>query len=58
MPTTLSQATDRDTGENKKIDFKVTEVKYENADSLIETVRTSFEAVTTQQKDRYVGIIQ
>lgn len=58
MPATLSQATDRDSGENAVIDFKVAEVKYENAYSQNETVRTIFEAVTTQQKDRYVGIIQ
>ncbi|KAG7273226.1 hypothetical protein CRUP_031533, partial [Coryphaenoides rupestris] len=51
-------ATDRDTGQYKVINFKVSEVKYENTDSVIETFRTTFEAVTTQQKDRYVGIIQ
>ncbi|CAL8270234.1 unnamed protein product [Boreogadus saida] len=51
-------ATDRDSGINKEIKFKVTEVKYEDTNSQIEDFRTIFEAVTTQQKDFYVGIIQ
>ncbi|CAL8305135.1 unnamed protein product [Arctogadus glacialis] len=51
-------ATDRDSGINKEIVFKVTEVKYEDTNSQIEAFRTIFEAVTTQQKDFYVGIIQ
>ncbi|XP_059918726.1 cadherin-related family member 2 isoform X3 [Gadus macrocephalus] len=51
-------ATDRDSGINKEIKFKVTEVKYEDTNSQIEDFRTIFEAVTTQQQDFYVGIIQ
>ncbi|XP_030224733.1 cadherin-related family member 2 isoform X2 [Gadus morhua] len=51
-------ATDRDSGINKEIEFKVTKVKYEDTNSQIEDFRTIFEAVTTQQKDFYVGIIQ
>ncbi|XP_056456376.1 cadherin-related family member 2 isoform X2 [Gadus chalcogrammus] len=51
-------ATDRDSGINKEIEFKVTAVKYEDTNSQIVDFRTIFEAVTTQQKDFYVGIIQ
>ncbi|CAL8263655.1 unnamed protein product [Lota lota] len=51
-------ATDRDSGINKAIEFKVTEVKYEDTNFQISVIRTIFEAVTTQQKDFYVGIIQ
>ena len=36
----------------------MTEVKYEDPDSKISGNDTIFEAVTTQQKDFYVGIIQ
>ena len=49
---------DRDSGINKEIVFKVAEVKYVNTDSEISPSKTIFDAVTTQQNDFYVGIIQ
>lgn len=52
------QATDRDTGINRQIDFKVTQVKFEEDNGDVSDKRNVFEAVTTQQKDVYVGIIQ
>ncbi|XP_037315940.2 cadherin-related family member 2 isoform X2 [Pungitius pungitius] len=51
-------ATDRDSGINRQIDFKVTEVQFRNDNNQTSTMRILFEAVTTQQKDVYVGIIQ
>lgn len=53
-----SQATDRDSGVNRQIDFKVTEVQFRNQNNQTSTMRILFDAVTTQQKDVYVGIIQ
>lgn len=53
-----SQATDRDSGINRQINFKVTGVKFENTNNQTNTMRLVFEAVTTQQQDTYVGIIQ
>lgn len=53
-----SQATDRDSGINRQIDFKVTGVKFEDTNNKTNDMRMLFEAVTTQQKDIYVGIIQ
>ncbi|KAG7518021.1 cadherin-related family member 2 [Solea senegalensis] len=51
-------ATDRDTAEkNRQIDFKVTSVKFKDNNHTSDT-RMLFEAITTQQKDVYVGIIQ
>ncbi|KAG8004170.1 Cadherin-related family member 2 [Nibea albiflora] len=51
-------ATDRDSGINRQIEFKVTAVQFVNTDNVTNEMRTPFEAVTTQQKDIYVGIIQ
>ncbi|KAJ3580680.1 hypothetical protein NHX12_034266 [Muraenolepis orangiensis] len=51
-------ATDHDTGINKVIQFQVTEVKFQDTNSQISPTRTIFEAVTTQQRGLYVGIIQ
>ncbi|XP_047441441.1 cadherin-related family member 2 [Mugil cephalus] len=51
-------ATDRDTGENKQIEFKVTGVQFHHTNNQTTNMRTLFEAVTTQQNDIYVGIIQ
>eukprot|EP00064_Thunnus_orientalis_P004155 superscaffoldBa00000370_g4166 len=51
-------ATDRDSGVNKQIEFKVTSVLFENTMNQTTTQRMLFEAVTTQQRDVYVGIIQ
>lgn len=52
------QATDRDSGINAQIDFKVTAVQFVDTSNVISNMRMLFEAVTTQQKDIYVGIIQ
>ncbi|XP_038556212.1 cadherin-related family member 2 isoform X1 [Micropterus salmoides] len=51
-------ATDRDSGINRQIEFKVTTVQFEETNNHTSNMRTMFEAVTTQQKDIYVGIIQ
>ncbi|XP_013127193.2 cadherin-related family member 2 isoform X2 [Oreochromis niloticus] len=51
-------ATDRDSGINSQIEFKVTDVKFQNTNNQISNKGALFEAVTTQQNDRYVGIIQ
>ncbi|TMS17331.1 Cadherin-related family member 2 [Larimichthys crocea] len=51
-------ATDRDSAINRQIEFKVTKVQFVNTDNVTSDMRTPFEAVTTQQKDIYVGIIQ
>ncbi|XP_070693422.1 cadherin-related family member 2 [Pempheris klunzingeri] len=51
-------ATDRDTGVNSEIKFKVVTVHFEDTNNHTENWRVLFEAVTTQQKDIYVGIIQ
>ncbi|XP_072251400.1 cadherin-related family member 2 [Leuresthes tenuis] len=51
-------ATDRDTGENGVIDFKVTAVQFENTNGETNIIRLVFEAFTSQQMDSYVGIIQ
>lgn len=54
-----SQATDRDTGVHGQIDFKVTSVQFRDDNNNKTTnMRLLFEAVTTQQRDLYVGIIQ
>lgn len=49
---------DRDTGVNKQMEFKVTAVLFRDANNQTNTMRILFEAITTQQKDFYVGIIQ
>ncbi|XP_035524592.1 cadherin-related family member 2 isoform X2 [Morone saxatilis] len=51
-------ATDRDSGINRQIEFKVTAVQFEDINNRTTNMRILFEAVTTQQKDIYVGIIQ
>ncbi|XP_028271478.1 cadherin-related family member 2 isoform X2 [Parambassis ranga] len=51
-------AVDRDSGVNRQIEFKVTAVQFEDTNNHTSNMRTLFEAVTTQQKDIYVGIIQ
>lgn len=51
-------ATDRDSGIFRQIDFEVTEVKFKDNNNHTEGIRVPFEAVTTQQKDIYIGIIQ
>ncbi|MED6236271.1 hypothetical protein ATANTOWER_006811, partial [Ataeniobius toweri] len=52
-------ASDQDSGVNRQISFKVSSVQFEN--SVTNTTKPMgmlFEAVTTQQQDIYVGIIQ
>ncbi|XP_077589784.1 cadherin-related family member 2 [Stigmatopora nigra] len=51
-------ATDRDTGINAQLDFKVSDVKFEDIFNQTSDRLMLFEVVTTQQKDIYVGIIQ
>ncbi|KAG7241836.1 hypothetical protein INR49_024806 [Caranx melampygus] len=51
-------ATDRDTGINRKIEFRVTKVQFQDNNNQTSNMRMLFEAVTTQQNDIYVGIIQ
>ncbi|XP_078117590.1 cadherin-related family member 2 [Sander vitreus] len=51
-------ATDRDSGINRQIDFKVTAVQFKDNNNQITDMKMLFDAVTTQQKDIYVGIIQ
>ncbi|XP_074530782.1 cadherin-related family member 2-like [Halichoeres trimaculatus] len=51
-------ATDRDFGINRQIEFEVTKVQFKNSNNQTEGMKLLFEAVTTQQNDVYVGIIQ
>ncbi|XP_060935794.1 cadherin-related family member 2 [Limanda limanda] len=51
-------AIDGDSGVNRQIDFKVELVQFEDTSNRTTGMRMLFEAVTTQQKDIYVGIIQ
>ncbi|XP_039976001.1 cadherin-related family member 2 isoform X2 [Xiphias gladius] len=51
-------AIDRDSDINREIDFKVTAVQFEDTNNHTTNMRMLFEAVTTQQKDIFVGIIQ
>ncbi|KAM4621884.1 cadherin-related family member 2 [Polymixia lowei] len=51
-------AMDRDSGINKQIEFKVTKVEFHDINNHTSGMRTLFEAVTTQQREIYVGIIQ
>uniref|UniRef100_UPI0037E78288 cadherin-related family member 2 n=1 Tax=Semicossyphus pulcher TaxID=241346 RepID=UPI0037E78288 len=51
-------AIDRDSGINRQIEFKVEKVKFAGVNNQTSPMRILFEAVTTQQKDVYVGIIQ
>lgn len=52
------QATDDDAGINRQIEFKVEKVRFQDNNNQIDGKRMLFEAVTTQQNDVYVGIIQ
>lgn len=52
------QATDRDSGINRQINFQVTRVQFMDINGVISAMRNVFEAITTQQKDVYIGIIQ
>ncbi|XP_054890595.1 cadherin-related family member 2 isoform X2 [Poeciliopsis prolifica] len=53
-------ASDKDSGENRVIKFNVDKVQFENrlTNTTSDTPRILFEAVTTQQQNIYVGIIQ
>ncbi|KAM7389525.1 hypothetical protein PAMP_023498 [Pampus punctatissimus] len=51
-------AIDLDSGVNRQIEFKVTQVHFEDINNHTSDMGMLFEAVTTQQKDIYVGIIQ
>ncbi|CAJ1058170.1 cadherin-related family member 2 [Xyrichtys novacula] len=51
-------ASDRDSGIHRQIEFKVTAVQFKDSNNETTPMRTLFEAVTTQQNDIYVGIIQ
>lgn len=51
-------ATDKDTGAHSVIEFKVTQVQFKNTNDVTTTMTLLFEAITTLQKDIYVGIIQ
>ncbi|XP_051929177.1 cadherin-related family member 2 [Hippocampus zosterae] len=51
-------AMDRDTEIHALLEFQVSEVKFEDANKNTSITRSLFEAVTTQQKDIYIGIIQ
>ncbi|XP_061540968.1 cadherin-related family member 2 isoform X2 [Phycodurus eques] len=52
------KASDHDTGINAQLEFKVSAVRYEDINNQTSSERFLFEAVTTQQKDSYIGIIQ
>ncbi|XP_071313789.1 cadherin-related family member 2 [Trachinotus anak] len=51
-------AIDRDSGINSQIVFQVTTVQFQDTNNQTTEMRMMFEAITTQQKDIYVGIIQ
>ncbi|XP_072288454.1 cadherin-related family member 2 [Eucyclogobius newberryi] len=51
-------AIDRDSGANGQIDFQVSKVQFQDQNDKITDMRMQFTAITTQQKDLYVGIIQ
>ncbi|KAM6952110.1 cadherin-related family member 2 [Lycodopsis pacificus] len=51
-------ATDRDSGINRQIEFKVAAVQFRDTNNQTGNTKIVFEAVTTQQKDIYIGIIQ
>ncbi|CAN9514812.1 unnamed protein product [Ophioblennius macclurei] len=58
--TSVAQVTavDRDSAVNREIEFKVTKIQFKDLNDVVTDMRMLFEAVTTQQKDTYVGIIQ
>ncbi|CAL9707262.1 unnamed protein product [Knipowitschia caucasica] len=51
-------ATDKDSGKNGQIEFKVSKVEYKNLNGDISKKDNLFEATTTLQNEIYVGIIQ
>uniref|UniRef100_A0A3P9IYZ2 Cadherin domain-containing protein n=1 Tax=Oryzias latipes TaxID=8090 RepID=A0A3P9IYZ2_ORYLA len=51
-------ASDKDSGLNRQIDFEVTVVQFENDKNETADRKLLFEAVTTQQQDTFIGIIQ
>lgn len=51
-------ATDRDSGVNSQIEFQVSKVQFNDINNITTDKALLFEAITTQQKDIYVGIIQ
>lgn len=51
-------ATDRDSVNNREIDFEVTEVQFRDTNNLTSDMRMLFKAVNAQEKEFYVGIIQ
>ncbi|KAM9740407.1 cadherin-related family member 2 [Menidia menidia] len=51
-------ATDRDIGENGEIEFRVTAINFLDTNNQTTSMRLVFEAVTTQQRDIFVGIVQ
>jgi len=52
------QATDRDSLINRQVEFEVRGVQFEDNNNKTTNMRMLYEAVTTQQNDIYVGIIQ
>lgn len=54
----FSQATDRDSGKNGEINFKVTLVRFVDLNNVTSDKKLLFTAVTTQRQDIYVGLIQ
>ncbi|KAF3838114.1 hypothetical protein F7725_009882 [Dissostichus mawsoni] len=58
MKEKLKNATDRDSLVNRQVEFEVTAVQFEDNNNKTTNLRMLYEAVTTQQKDIYVGIIQ
>ncbi|KAM7417961.1 hypothetical protein PAMA_017551 [Pampus argenteus] len=57
-PVAEVNAIDLDSGVNGQIEFKVTQVLFNDISDHTSDMGMLFEAVTTQQKDIYVGIIQ
>lgn len=53
-----SQATDKDTAIYSQITFEVTQVQFVTLDNEVSQMRSLFEAVTTQQNNVFIGIIQ
>nr|XP_033948086.1 cadherin-related family member 2 [Pseudochaenichthys georgianus] len=51
-------ASDRDSLIHRQVEFEVTSVHFEDNNNKITDMRMLYEAITTQQKDIYVGIIQ
>ncbi|KAM8733778.1 cadherin-related family member 2 [Acanthopagrus schlegelii] len=51
-------ATDRDSGKNGEINFKVTLVRFVNLNNATSDMKLLFTAITTQRQDIYVGLIQ